>query len=228
MAETRQAENQTDDQRPLKERRVSISFDRAAAFYDETRGGEQRGRLCAQAIEPRFASSGLTLEIGVGTGLVGAALQAGGRRVAGVDISVQMLQRARSRKLAVAHADALALPFASGSVDDAYSVWLLHLVADQAAVLREVMRVLRPGGGRALLREGLPLDRRPNAATRPSKRRPRSQTRMAVRGRPRGPPRACDSGRAAASGPRYRLPPHGARRPAALPLQVPCRLQSQA
>jgi SAM-dependent methyltransferase len=124
----------------------SISFDRAATIYDETRGGEQRGKLCAEALEPHFASSGLTLEIGVGTGLVGAALQAGGRWVVGVDISVQMLQRARDRNLAVARADGLALPFASGSVDDAYSVWVLHLVADPAAVLLEVMRVLRPGG----------------------------------------------------------------------------------
>jgi SAM-dependent methyltransferase len=86
------------------------------------------------------------VEVGVGTGLVGAALQAGGRRVVGVDISAQMLRRARDRKLAVARADALALPFASASVDDAYSVWVLHLVADPAAVLSEVMRVLRPGG----------------------------------------------------------------------------------
>jgi SAM-dependent methyltransferase len=125
---------------------VSISFDRAAAIYDETRGGEQRGKLCAEALEPRFASSDLTLEVGVGTGLVAAALQASGRCVVGVDISVQMLRRARSRKLAVARADALALPFASGSVDDAYSVWVLHVVADPGAVLREVMRVLRPGG----------------------------------------------------------------------------------
>jgi SAM-dependent methyltransferase len=124
----------------------SISFDRAAANYDETRGGEERGKRSAEALEPHFASSGLTLEIGIGTGLVGAALQAGGRCVVGVDISVQMLQRARSRKLAVARADALALPFASGSVDDAYSVWVLHLVADPSAVLREVMRVLRQGG----------------------------------------------------------------------------------
>ncbi len=125
---------------------MSISFDRAAGFYDETRGGEQRGKLCAEALEPRFASSGLTLEIGVGTGLVAAPLQAGGRRVVGIDISVQMLQRARNRNLTVARADGVALPFASGSVDDAYSVWVLHLVADPAAVLREVIRVLRPGG----------------------------------------------------------------------------------
>jgi len=124
----------------------SISFDRAAAIYDETRGGERRGQLSAEALAPLFAHSGLTLEIGIGTGLVGAALQAGGRRVVGVDISIQMLQRAKDRKLAVARADTLALPFASGSMDDAYSVWVLHLVADPAAVLREVMRVLRPCG----------------------------------------------------------------------------------
>lgn len=124
----------------------SISFDRAAAIYDETRGGERRGQLSAEALAPLFAHSGLTLEIGIGRGLVGASLQAGGRCVVGVDISVQMLRRARDRKLAVARADALALPFASASVDDAYSVWVLHLVADPAAVLSEVMRVLRPGG----------------------------------------------------------------------------------
>lgn len=125
---------------------MSISFDRVATIYDETRGGEHRGKLCAKSLEPLFSSSGLTVEVGVGTGLVGAALQAGGRCVVGVDISVQMLRRAKGRKLAVARADALALPFASASVDDAYSVWVLHLVANPAAVLSEVLRVLRPGG----------------------------------------------------------------------------------
>jgi ubiquinone/menaquinone biosynthesis C-methylase UbiE len=125
---------------------VSISFDRAAAIYDETRGGERRGQLTAEALAPLFAHSGLTLEIGIGTGLVGAAPQAAGRRVVGIDISIQMLQRAKGRGLSVARADGLALPFASGAVDDAYSVWVLHLVADPAAVVREVMRVLRPGG----------------------------------------------------------------------------------
>lgn len=125
---------------------MSISFDRAAAIYDETRGGEHRGRLTAEALVPLFAHAGLTLEVGIGTGLVGAALQAGGRCVVGVDISAQMLRRAKNRNLAVARADAIALPFETASVDDAYSVWVLHLVADQAAVLREVMRVLRPGG----------------------------------------------------------------------------------
>ncbi len=125
---------------------MSISFDRAAAFYDETRGGERRGRLSAEAMTPLFANAGLTLEIGVGTGVVGAALQAAGRRVVGVDISAQMLERAKGRKVAVVRADGVALPFASGSLDDAYSVWVLQLVADQAAVLREIVRVLRPGG----------------------------------------------------------------------------------
>jgi SAM-dependent methyltransferase len=124
----------------------SISFDRVAAIYDESRGGERRGQLSAEAITPLFANKGLTLEIGVGTGVVGAALQAAGRCVVGVDISAQMLEGAKGRKLAVVRADGVALPFASGSLDDAYSVWVLQLVGDRAAVFREIVRVLRPGG----------------------------------------------------------------------------------
>lgn len=125
---------------------MSVSFDRAAASYDETRGGGRRGYNCAEALDPLFAHTGLTLEIGAGTGVVGAALRARGRRVVGVDISAQMLRRAIDRGLQVARADAHALPFGPSSVDDAYSVWVLHLVADQAGVLREALRVLRPGG----------------------------------------------------------------------------------
>lgn len=125
---------------------MSISFDRVAATYDETRGGEGRGVNCCEALAPLFANSGLTLEIGAGTGVVGAALRARKWRVVGVDISEAMLQRAAGRGLPVVRADAAALPFASNSVDDAYSVWMLHVVADQAAVIREAFRVLRPGG----------------------------------------------------------------------------------
>jgi SAM-dependent methyltransferase len=41
--------------------------------------------------------------------------------------------------------DATRLPVRAASVDDAYSVWVLHL-ADTRGVLEEVARVLRPGG----------------------------------------------------------------------------------
>ncbi len=125
---------------------MSVSFDRAAASYDETRGGERRGYNCAETLDPLFAHTGLTLEIGAGTGVVGAALRARGRRVVGVDISAQMLRRASDRGVPVVQADALFLPLGSSSVDDAYSVWVFHVVGDQAGVLRDTLRVLRPGG----------------------------------------------------------------------------------
>jgi SAM-dependent methyltransferase len=58
-----------------------------------------------------------------------------------------MAQRARRRLgPVVAVADAAQLPIADATVEQAVSVWLLHLVADRVAVLAEVARALRPGG----------------------------------------------------------------------------------
>jgi SAM-dependent methyltransferase len=46
----------------------------------------------------------------------------------------------------VAAGDARRLPIPDASFDQAYSVWVLHVVGDVPGVLREVGRVLRPGG----------------------------------------------------------------------------------
>ena len=71
----------------------------------------------------------------------------------GVDLSAGMLRRSREidtrlgTAVPVLQAEASALPLASGSVDVAFSAFgALPFVADAAAVLREVRRVLRPGG----------------------------------------------------------------------------------
>jgi ubiquinone/menaquinone biosynthesis C-methylase UbiE len=127
--------------------RVSLSFERVADEYDATRGGEARGAHIAADIEPHLKSGGLALEVGVGTGVVARALRERGRDVVGIDISPGMLRRALQRLgPRVAVADAAHLPFRAGAFTDAFAVWVMHAVADQAAVLREVARVLRPGG----------------------------------------------------------------------------------
>jgi SAM-dependent methyltransferase len=127
--------------------RPSIPFDRVADRYDETRGGEERGRLLAGEIHPLLDRSRPVLELGVGTGLVALGLRELGYRVLGVDLSPPMAARAAARLgPVVAVGDALRLPVAGAALDQAFSVWLLHLVGDQAAVLREVARVIRPGG----------------------------------------------------------------------------------
>jgi len=136
---------------------MSQSFDRVADEYDASRGGEARGVATAADIAPLLAGGGRVLEIGVGTGVVARALGEHGRTVVGVDVAPAMLRRARERIGArVAVADAARLPFSDTSFADACAVWVMHAVADRAAVLREVARVLRPGGRFVVCNSGPP------------------------------------------------------------------------
>jgi SAM-dependent methyltransferase len=133
-----------------------MPFDRVADRYDETRGGEERGRRTADDLAP-WLMPGSVLEIGVGTGLVALPLLERGYAVAGVDLSPAMLVRARARiGQRVARADALALPIASGSVDNVVFVAALHAIGDTPGALAEGARVLRRGG-RLLAAHGVPF-----------------------------------------------------------------------
>lgn len=133
---------------------TSITFDRIADRYEETRGGLDRGREVARHIEPWIIGPRV-LEIGVGTGVVAAALGELGQHVVGVDLSTAMLARAMDRLGGVvALADAMRLPVAHAAVDTVVAVWVLHLVGDVEATLREVARVLRPGGRLLAVRAG--------------------------------------------------------------------------
>ncbi|MFE4016770.1 MULTISPECIES: class I SAM-dependent methyltransferase [unclassified Streptomyces] len=123
-----------------------VAFDAAAERYDTALGGLPHGRRIADALEPWLAP-GAVFEPGVGTGLVAAAFAERGRTVAGVDLSVPMLARARQRLGdVVAVGDARALPLADATVDNVVLVNVLHLTGDVAGTLAEAVRVLRPGG----------------------------------------------------------------------------------
>ena len=96
------------------------------------------------------------LDLGSGPGLDAllAASQVGpGGRVIGVDMTPEMLARARATaaRAGVTHVDFRegrleALPVEDASVDAVTSNCVINLVPDKAAVFREVARVLRPGG----------------------------------------------------------------------------------
>lgn len=98
------------------------------------------------------------LDVGTGTGVLAvAALQRWpGARVVAIDPSSRMLElaaeaaRRRSpagaRRLRTITAGADPMPLADRSVDAAVSSFVIQLVPNRAAALREILRVLRPGG----------------------------------------------------------------------------------
>ena len=66
--------------------------------------------------------------------------------VRAVDLSPRMVELARARGVDAQLADVRALPFADGSFDCAVANGLLYHVPDLRAAVRELARVLRPGG----------------------------------------------------------------------------------
>ena len=122
------------------------SFDRVAAIYDDTRGGERRGDSFAEDLAPWIVGERV-VELGVGTGVIANGLRRDGVDVVGFDLSEPMMRRAVERiGSRVSLADVDDLPLADDSVDTAYFVWVLHLVHDPSVTLAEAGRVVRAGG----------------------------------------------------------------------------------
>jgi phosphatidylethanolamine/phosphatidyl-N-methylethanolamine N-methyltransferase len=97
------------------------------------------------------------LEIGVGTGL-SAVKYPSGCRVFAIDLSSNMLERARARfaRHSVRHVtlcrmDAARLAFADGQFDAIYAPYLINVVPDPVKVAREMLRVCRRAGRIVLL-----------------------------------------------------------------------------
>jgi SAM-dependent methyltransferase len=90
----------------------------------------------------------LTLDLGCGEGRGGIALRERGHRVVGVDAAPTMVRLAQETCAyqEIHLADAAALPMADGSVDLVVAYMSLHDIEDLAGALREVGRVLEPGG----------------------------------------------------------------------------------
>ena len=95
------------------------------------------------------------IDVACGTGAVAAELRRRyGCHVVGVDQSGDMLAVARSRvdeEVELVKARAEALPFEDASFDALTFTYLLRYVDDSAATLRELARVVRPGGRIAML-----------------------------------------------------------------------------
>jgi demethylmenaquinone methyltransferase/2-methoxy-6-polyprenyl-1,4-benzoquinol methylase len=100
------------------------------------------------------------LDVATGTGAVARELLARkGCTVVGLDQSPEMLAEARRRLPAdvrLVEGNAESLPFPDASFDGLTFTYLLRYVSDPAATLRELARVVRPGGTVAGLEFALP------------------------------------------------------------------------
>jgi len=125
------------------------------SYYDNFSGWYERERhlpyhrmlddLEVELVE-RYGAGKDLLEVGCGTGLILDRTVRFARAAAGIDLSGGMLARAAARGLHVAQASATDLPIATASVDVAYSFKVLAHIPDIAGALREMARVVRPGG----------------------------------------------------------------------------------
>ena len=103
---------------------------------------------------PRPGETVLDLGCGAGVDSALAARRVGPTgRVLGVDVTVEMVEKARTNAAAVGvanvafhHGEADRLPAADGSVDLVISNGVFNLCLDKPKVLAEVYRVLKPGG----------------------------------------------------------------------------------
>jgi demethylmenaquinone methyltransferase/2-methoxy-6-polyprenyl-1,4-benzoquinol methylase len=130
---------------------VEAMFDRISPVYDAmnrvmTAGLDRRWRrLTAEAV---VSPEDEVLDACCGTGDLALAAERAGGRVTGLDFSERMLERARRKSASVrwVRGDVLALPFADGSFDAVTVGFGIRNVEDLEAGLRELARVLRPGG----------------------------------------------------------------------------------
>jgi demethylmenaquinone methyltransferase/2-methoxy-6-polyprenyl-1,4-benzoquinol methylase len=149
---------------------VRSMFDRIAPRYDLlnrvlSAGTDVRWRRAAVDLL-ELPPEGRVLDLCTGTAdlLVEALERSGGSRGVGLDLSGEMLRRGAAKlarrglggRAALAQGDAERLPLQEASCDGALVAFGIRNLADPAAGLREIRRVLRPGGRAVVLEFAMP------------------------------------------------------------------------
>ncbi|MCG8347682.1 MAG: class I SAM-dependent methyltransferase [Chloroflexales bacterium] len=141
-----------------------VSFDRAANYYDATRGyTEGVAERIRDALTDHIGATVTTrfLELGVGTGRIALPFIQAGYNYTGIDLSRAMLNVLQTKlrqpgagvrlRAWLCQADVTDLPFAAATFEVILGVHVLHLVNDWQQALREARRVLHPSGAWMIL-----------------------------------------------------------------------------
>ena len=135
---------------------IGATYEKAGALLSFGQDARWRARLVESV---QAAADDVVLDVATGTGLVARALSVRYRcDVVGLDRSADMLGAASARDghIPLVRARAESLPFPDESFDHVTFTYLLRYVDDPAAVMRELARVVRPGGRIVALDFGVP------------------------------------------------------------------------
>ena len=154
----------------LDDAHIVAAYARWAPVYDAIFGVITNSAINRTMGMLNALPAGRVLEIGVGTGLSLPRYKRE-HRVTGIDLSTDMLERARNRvttqKLGnvedLREMDATKLAFADAAFDAAVAMFLITVVPDPDAVLAEAVRVVKPGG-RIVLANHFSAESGPRAA----------------------------------------------------------------
>jgi ubiquinone/menaquinone biosynthesis C-methylase UbiE len=135
------------------DQRLAGAFDSQAPKFERAPVQSDPAALGRLVREAGLPPGGLVLDAGCGPGLVAAAMLASGLLVVGVDLSREMIERARKRcapfdeRATFLHGSVLDLSLGRlGPFDGAISRYVLHHVLDPSEFVGRQVELLRPGG----------------------------------------------------------------------------------
>lgn len=129
------------------ERKIQEQFTTRAPVYDDVSAWiVDNGMLAAIVGQCRVGREAELLDVCCGTGAIGGAFKGRVRRRVGIDLTQEMLERARPRLDEVYQGSCEKLPFADASFDIVVNRQALHFVENPGKAIREMFRVLSPGG----------------------------------------------------------------------------------
>jgi ubiquinone/menaquinone biosynthesis C-methylase UbiE len=123
------------------------AYDAASATWDQGPNVVYARLAEALLVEaPTDLAGQRVLDLGAGSGVVSTMVTRRGGRPTGLDESIGMTRATLLSGTPSVQGDAASLPFRAGAFDVVIAAFVLNHLADPAAALRQIRRVLRPGG----------------------------------------------------------------------------------